>query len=867
MNDPREMAIKPQSGAILEQDNRHETTYQWGAMILDLCDMPVSEYMKPMTVIGLGGGDIPEEEVTYTLKFVIDGKTIQTQTLSSGEAIVFDIDANKEGRNFKGWFYGSTQYSEGSVMPSRNLTLTAKYECEVTFMYLIDGEEEFVSAYTISYNSKLTNIPNTNKTGYDFKGWEPSTAQTVTSHTTYVGVFEKQTFTITWNGYADGSITQTYRYGDAIIEPETPSKKGHSFSKWDKTLPETVTSNLVFNAIFTVNQYKITYYEEYKGKKTEINSVTKDYGKTISLPSIPSEKGYTYSEWQSEYTGTTVPDHEVQYVTVKTINTYILAYYDNGELIKEDEYEYMTPITPYEYKKEGWVVSEWTNLPETMPYNNVSAHCTSEIMRFVVVFVDQNGNVLSTNENVPYGTMAADLKPEVPEGYSYSFDEIVNEMVKDNMTINVVKTKNFYNVTINGNIVSLEYETDIEKYVRDNFIPEEGYNLFIESITHTTVPANDSAVVVYVMKANIWALTYSTEGTEENLNGTIKVAYGTNILPLLPPTEKEGYTFSGWYNEGVLVNNDYTMPNHDIMVTGTYNIKEYTVTIVDGDEKNFEMSYTYGTPISEILSSDEIVSFVATESANGYTITFQYNGEDINEEMILTEGVTLTISRTPNEYILTFKNDDEVISEVHKKYGEVIEYPSMANKTENGVEYVFVWEDSSYNGQTMPAQDLTIVGNYQEKPEAPIYFGSFVVPVDEYTEENISKYFNVSDLSTNYYDSETVANCIGNGTQITVFMPGYEPFKDMTDRNAGRESSKYYEPPTFVIPTSVVENYNITVLDGLGSNIWGNYITDNKVITINGTDYYFYSHIPNDTLTPGKYDNSDMKFTLKLTEK
>ena len=51
MNDPREMAIRPESGVTLEQDNRVETMYHWGAMVTDLCDLPVSEYMKPITVI------------------------------------------------------------------------------------------------------------------------------------------------------------------------------------------------------------------------------------------------------------------------------------------------------------------------------------------------------------------------------------------------------------------------------------------------------------------------------------------------------------------------------------------------------------------------------------------------------------------------------------------------------------------------------------------------------------------------------------------------------------------------------------------------------------------------------------------------
>jgi hypothetical protein len=72
MNDPREMTMRSVSGGILEQDNRQETMYQWGAMILDLCDMPVSEYMKPMTVIGLGGGsNVESGESTTTIVDII----------------------------------------------------------------------------------------------------------------------------------------------------------------------------------------------------------------------------------------------------------------------------------------------------------------------------------------------------------------------------------------------------------------------------------------------------------------------------------------------------------------------------------------------------------------------------------------------------------------------------------------------------------------------------------------------------------------------------------------------------------------------------------------------------------------------------
>ena len=51
LNDPMEMCIRPEIGVTLEEDNRFEAMYHRGASVLDLCDLPVEEYMKPMTVI------------------------------------------------------------------------------------------------------------------------------------------------------------------------------------------------------------------------------------------------------------------------------------------------------------------------------------------------------------------------------------------------------------------------------------------------------------------------------------------------------------------------------------------------------------------------------------------------------------------------------------------------------------------------------------------------------------------------------------------------------------------------------------------------------------------------------------------------
>ena len=192
MNDPREMTFNKESGVMMEQDNRREEIYQWGAMQVDLCDLPVDEYMRPLRVEVINGGSSPETGATlYTVTFVVDGKSVYTNKLQYGATIPFEVNAEKSGRNFIGWYYGSTQYQAGSTMPSRNLTLTAKYECEVSFAFNVDGEESVVSAYTVAYNSKLVNIPSTDMDGYKFIGWEPSIEENVIEHTKFIATFEK----------------------------------------------------------------------------------------------------------------------------------------------------------------------------------------------------------------------------------------------------------------------------------------------------------------------------------------------------------------------------------------------------------------------------------------------------------------------------------------------------------------------------------------------------------------------------------------------------------------------------------------------------------------------------------------------------
>ena len=197
LNDPREMAIRPESGVTLEEDNRYEEMWHWGAHVLDLCNLPVEEYMKPMTVnVGEGGGgggsDTGSTTPTYFLKFVLDGVTKKSFNLEEGAPIP-EVSGEREGYDFSGWADASG--NTPTTMPAANLTLYGTTSIKkFTIKFSVDGEELSEYEQVINWGGKVTNIPSSAKTGYNFSGWEPAIPSTVKNNYTFVGTFTKKSY-------------------------------------------------------------------------------------------------------------------------------------------------------------------------------------------------------------------------------------------------------------------------------------------------------------------------------------------------------------------------------------------------------------------------------------------------------------------------------------------------------------------------------------------------------------------------------------------------------------------------------------------------------------------------------------------------
>ena len=93
---------------------------------------------------------------------------------------------------------------------------------------------------------------------------------------------------------ADGAIVATVEvaYGEDAAAPALPSKEGYT-PTWDND-GKNITADTEINAIYTINEYTITFMDENGVYKT----LTYKHGETVTMPEVPAKDGYTV-KWET----------------------------------------------------------------------------------------------------------------------------------------------------------------------------------------------------------------------------------------------------------------------------------------------------------------------------------------------------------------------------------------------------------------------------------------------------------------------------------------------------------------------------------------------------------------------------------------
>lgn len=207
-------------------------------------------------------------------------------------------------------------------------------------------------------------------------------------------------------------------------------------------------------------------------------------------------------------------------------------------------------------------------------------------------------------------------------------------------------------------------------------LDESGYD---SCAIKTTVATNVDIAVEFTKK--VYHLTYWVDGA---IYRRYEVEYGASIVPESVPA-KEGYTFGGW---GDIPSN---MPAGNVNVSGSFTVNQYLLTFqVDGEEcKAFEVEY------------GSLIIPLAEPVKEGYT----FSGWIEMPETMPAHDVIVTGRFTVNTYEVTYMVDGTVFLTDSLAYQSPIPLPTVPERSG----YDFEWDE---HPETMPAYDVTIIGNY-----------------------------------------------------------------------------------------------------------------------------------------------------------
>ena len=225
---------------------------------------------------------------SYNLTYIVDGKVYKSLIIVYGAKIAPEKEPTKEGYTFSGW----SEIPES--MPAHDVTVTGSFSINsYALTYKVDGE--VYKTLSLQHGAAITPEPTPIKEGHTFSGWAGLPVTMPAHDVTVIGSFKINSYTLTF--MVDGKLYASYSlvYDSTLPSITTPKKEGHTFVGWGG-LPTTMPAHdVIVQAQWSINQYKITYVVDDKVYK----SYEIDYHATITPEPVPVKKGMTFSGWNN----------------------------------------------------------------------------------------------------------------------------------------------------------------------------------------------------------------------------------------------------------------------------------------------------------------------------------------------------------------------------------------------------------------------------------------------------------------------------------------------------------------------------------------------------------------------------------------
>lgn len=605
----------------------------------------------------------------------------------------------RKGYSFLGWVNGAQRVNDGLCKFTSDVTLTAQWDItEYVITYDLKGGT-VNGKNTVNYNINTGSFTliNPTRVGYTFAGWigtditEPTKNVTVAKGSygdrEYTAVWESNSIVITFdpNGGTCGESQIVANYDENLVLP-TPTWVGHTFSGWfngNQRVSNGIckyTENMNLVARWDAIEYTIEY--ELNGG---INSMLNpSYYTNVEevIFAEPTREGYTFLGWT--YSGQSTPVKNLtipvgttgskKYTANWKANSYTINFDADGGSVSsnsitvtyDEAYTLPTPTkTGYTFK--GWssgsktyVNGVWTETED------VSLTAKWQANKYTVSYDANGGKVSTSSESVTYDSSYALATPS-RTGYEFLGWYNGNTLIDQNGNWNIAK-----NVTL-----------------------------------------------VAKWKAKTYKVTYDAgEGTSSVTSAT--ATYDASFT--LATASRTGYTFVGWYYNGVEYTDGVWKTDKDITLTakwsantGTkYTVNHYQQNIYDDGYTLFDSEELRGTSNSSVMP--QVYYYEGFTSPSSTTATINPDGSLVVDYYYTRNEYSITLvtnGGTTAQKVRTFKYQEEI---------DVDDCPTRAGYTFGGW-FTDVDLIQEFATTEMPTRNIIIYAYWSEedKPYRFVY--------------------------------------------------------------------------------------------------------------------------------------------------
>ena len=567
-------------------------------------------------------------------------------------------------------------------------------------------------------------------------------------------------FTIKYN-LDGGSVSirnaTTYKLLDKDIKLNNPTKEGYTFAGWTGTGLDSPTIDVVisggslgnreYTATWAPYQSKITFNLD--GGSLNTQSMTAEYGTSVQLPT-PTKNGYTFDGWYAgsrKYNGGNWTEKSDISLTAKWIpNSYTITlensiYYGDSVVVTfdyNDSHSAATEVTlangeileyPEIPTRSGYVFAGWYTDSDCYNEFTFSGEITHNMTLYAgwnTVYEENDyyypwnvsgDSLTSTNKfdnSISCYTIVANVPMDVSFYYGTSSENGCDQLYIQLNNWNTLYTCSGYSEGNYAHVSMSAGDTLTFTYSKDGSVSNGNDCAYITDLTFNSGVYYFSTATA-VCRENV-GYEYSDDSTAE-----FTVTFDSEYT--LPVLTRRGYSFLGWYNGDVKVENGVWTNSSSVTLTPMWEVGGNTITL-DANGGNVASS-------SVNVRYDQSFT-LPTPTRTGYTFEGWYSGNTEYVSGVWTEldDITLVARWTANTYSITFEDVVEHLGEINVTFnynysgstptvqtlrnGQTLTYPT--NPTRSG--YVFAgWYSNSacttqYNFSGTIYRDMTLYAKW-----------------------------------------------------------------------------------------------------------------------------------------------------------